>query len=127
MDNATIQAYINSHEVLIKSILAGAAEQIYNMIGIDVQLSVAPAVAAKKETGIDEVITTAAKKLCLVWGVTIYDVFNGTRKRELVTMRQIVFYYIRKTYPSISLTSIGEHLGGYDHATIIRSIKLAKE
>ena len=128
MDNKTILAYINSHQAQIQSILAGAEEQIYNVIGIDVKLSISPPPPLEKKAfGIDELIHNAAKKFCKVWNVNVDDVFNGTRKRELVAMRQIIFYYIRETYPSISLTSIGEHLGSYDHSSVMHNIRAAKD
>ncbi len=45
-----------------------------------------------------------------------------TRKREIVTARQIAMYFA-KQYTTASLTTIGEQIGGKDHATVLHACK----
>ena len=42
-------------------------------------------------------------------------------------MRQIIYHYIKHKHPAISYAAIGEHLGGYDHSTIMFNIERANE
>lgn len=112
---------------VIQSILSRAEESIYTATGFNVkvvlndeQLIFGPGV------GIGDLMNTCTKKMCSIWKVSHYDIFDNTRKREKVAMRQIVFHYIKYKYPSISVTAIGEHFGGYDHTTIIHNIAKAK-
>lgn len=112
---------------VIQSILHRAEENIYTATGFNVkvvlndeQLNLKPGV------GIDDLINTCTKALCSIWEVSQYDIFDNTRKREKVAMRQIVFHYIKHKYPSIALATIGDYFGGYDHTTIIHNIAKAK-
>ena len=45
-----------------------------------------------------------------------------TRKKEIVTARQVAMYFT-KEHTSHSLKTIGFHFGGRDHATVIHSVQ----
>lgn len=45
-----------------------------------------------------------------------------TRKREVVTARQIAMYF-SKQYTTASLATIGQEIGGKDHATVLHACK----
>jgi len=57
----------------------------------------------------------------LVCDVTSTDknvILSKTRKREAVLVRQFIMYFA-STKLDVSLASIGNHLGGRDHSTVI--------
>jgi len=50
-----------------------------------------------------------------------------SRKRELVKGRQVAMYLIYKNAEKITLSRIGEHFGGKDHATVLHSVKTTND
>lgn len=58
------------------------------------------------------------KMLCNYFGHAPSDIRIRTKKREVVMMRQIYYYFCKKYLPRITLSEIGGLLG-YDHATVI--------
>ena len=61
------------------------------------------------------------------YDISINDLFNHSRKKELVRPRQISMYLIRKELNS-SYPYIGEKLGGRDHTTVMYACqKISKE
>ena len=60
---------------------------------------------------------------CSVLGVPSQALYTTTRRREIVTARQIIFFLIRPCYV-LTLTNVG---GRYkkDHATVLHGIKQA--
>ena len=59
-------------------------------------------------------------------GVSVIDMKLKTRKREPVAARQMAQYLIRKAYPSIALTTIGEFFNR-DHSTVLHSIDVVED
>jgi len=58
---------------------------------------------------------------CSVLGIQSQMLYNKTRKREIVTARQIIFFIVRPCY-MLSLANIGQHYSK-DHATVLHGIK----
>lgn len=54
------------------------------------------------------------------------NIYEKTRKKEVVKPRQIIMYLLREDM-NISYPSIGEKLGGRDHTTVIHSCEKIKE
>lgn len=75
-----------------------------------------------KELSIDEV----QKCVSDYFGLTVEDLKAKTRKKEIVTARQIAMYFA-KEYTGFSLKSIGYHFGGRDHSTVIHAIQTVNE
>jgi chromosomal replication initiator protein len=75
-----------------------------------------------KEVSIDEV----QKYVSEYFGLTVDDLKAKTRKKEIVTARQIAMYFA-KEYTGYSLKSIGYHFGGRDHSTVIHAIQTVSE
>ena len=48
------------------------------------------------------------------------DIYNKTRRKEIVKPRQIIMYILREDF-SISYPTIGHKLGGRDHTTVMHS------
>lgn len=61
--------------------------------------------------------------VCSVLGLQSQTLYTPTRRREIVTARQIIFFLIRPCYFQ-SFESIGKHYGK-DHATVMHGIKQA--
>jgi hypothetical protein len=61
--------------------------------------------------------------VCSVLGLQSQMLYTPTRRREIVTARQIIFFLIRPCYFQ-SFESIGKHYGK-DHATVMHGIKQA--
>jgi len=55
------------------------------------------------------------------FAVTIDQMKDKTRKREIVIARQVAMYFA-KEYTNMSLKSIGNHFGGRDHSTVIHAL-----
>jgi hypothetical protein len=60
---------------------------------------------------------------CSVLGIQSQTLYTPTRRREIVTARQMIFFLIRPCYFQ-SYDSIGKHYGK-DHATVMHGIKQA--
>ncbi|NLT24489.1 MAG: chromosomal replication initiator protein DnaA [Syntrophorhabdus sp.] len=71
-----------------------------------------------KEITIDMIL----KEVCSHFSVTIGDIRSSKRIKSIMVPRQVAMYLSRKMTDS-SLVSIGEKLGGKDHATVLHSIK----
>jgi chromosomal replication initiator protein len=48
------------------------------------------------------------------------DIYDKTRKKEIVRARQVVMYLLREDF-NVSYPLIGQKLGGKDHTTVIHS------
>ncbi|HOD74752.1 MAG TPA: chromosomal replication initiator protein DnaA [Syntrophorhabdaceae bacterium] len=71
-----------------------------------------------KEITIDMIL----KEVCSHFSVTLGDIRSSKRIKSIMVPRQVAMYLSRKMTDS-SLVSIGEKLGGKDHATVLHSIK----
>ncbi|MBI5465965.1 MAG: chromosomal replication initiator protein DnaA, partial [Candidatus Kerfeldbacteria bacterium] len=73
---------------------------------------------------------TAKKLLGLVaqyYDITMEDLVSASRKKHLVTPRQVAMYLMREELKS-SFPSIGQELGGRDHTTAMHAcLKVAQE
>lgn len=60
--------------------------------------------------------------LCGKLGFTLDQLQVKTRKRPIVEARQLIMYTLRKRFPKLALTAIGDMFGGFDHTTVIHSV-----
>ncbi|MCS6823618.1 MAG: chromosomal replication initiator protein DnaA [Cytophagaceae bacterium] len=70
------------------------------------------------EVGIDYIQKFVAEH----FNVTIEQMKDKTRKREIVVARQVAMYFA-KEYTNMSLKSIGSHFGNRDHSTVIHALQ----
>ena len=75
---------------------------------------------APREVTLDAII----KSVCNTCNVTQEDINSNSRKRTIVQARQIAMYLAQKHIKDITLTRIGEYIGGKDHTTVLHSCKL---
>lgn len=65
-------------------------------------------------------------KICEFYGQPVEEVCGTCRKREYVWCRQ-VFFYLSRQYTNLTLTQLGDFLGGKDHTTVIHSERTVKD
>lgn len=74
------------------------------------------------EVGIDYIQKTVSE----YFKVTIDQLKDKTRKKEIVMARQLAMYF-SKEYTSSSLKTIGYHFGGRDHSTVIHAVQTVND
>ncbi|MHA7877356.1 MAG: chromosomal replication initiator protein DnaA [Bacteroidota bacterium] len=74
------------------------------------------------EVSIDYIQKTVATH----YSISLEDLKSKSRKRELVTARQIAMYFAKK-YTNHSLKSIGYYFGGRDHSTVIHALQTVND
>ena len=67
-------------------------------------------------------IEAIQKRVSEYFHVTVEDLKDKSRRKELVVPRQVAIYFA-KEYTEFSLKSIGYHFGGRDHSTVIHAIQ----
>ncbi|HRH26368.1 MAG TPA: chromosomal replication initiator protein DnaA [Candidatus Paceibacterota bacterium] len=78
--------------------------------------------AVQKNVSIKDVIRIVSQ----FYDVEEKDIFDKSRKKEVVKPRQMIMYILREDF-DVSYPSIGEKLGGRDHTTVIHSCEKIKE
>lgn len=73
-------------------------------------------VKPKKHLALEEII----KIIAGFYSIPPEKIYEKTRKKEIVYVRQIVMYILRE-YFNISYPAIGKEIGGRDHTTVIHS------
>jgi chromosomal replication initiator protein len=71
-------------------------------------------------------VETIQKTVCEHFNLRLTDIKAKKRTKELVNTRQIAMYLARK-HTNLSLSEIGAHFGGKDHATVIYACKQIEE
>jgi len=74
--------------------------------------------ATKHEINIDYI----QKTVCDYYKIPVDTMQGKTRKREVVQARQVSMFF-SKSLTKASLASIGTHIGGKDHATVLHACK----
>jgi chromosomal replication initiator protein len=74
------------------------------------------------EVGIDYIQKTVAE----YFKVTIDQLKDKTRKKEIVMARQLAMFF-SKEYTNLSLKTIGYHFGGRDHSTVIHAVQTVND
>ena len=73
---------------------------------------------ARAETFIEKL----EEYMCTSYGITNASIYQKTRKREIMSTRQVIMWTIKLTYPSMGLSSIGRRYGK-DHTTVLHAMK----
>lgn len=77
---------------------------------------------SRKAMNDTEVIQIILKIVSSDQGFTVSQVLSKTRKREIVQCRHFAMLF-SKIFTNCSLQTIGYHIGGKDHATVLHGIK----
>lgn len=78
-------------------------------------------VKSQKQIPTEEVVKTIAD----FYHIDSKDVYEKTRRKEVVNVRQIVMYILREDF-NLSFPLIGQKMGGKDHTTVIHSYEKIK-
>jgi len=76
----------------------------------------------KKLLSVKEVVKVVSE----FYNLAEENIYNKTRRKEVVKPRQVVMYLLREDF-NVSFPSIGDKLGGRDHTTVIHSYNKMKE
>lgn len=76
----------------------------------------------KTEIGVEDIQQTVAS----YFGLTPEELVSRSRKKDIVTARQIAMYLAHR-YTDAPLKTIGAHFGGRDHSTVIHARKVVPE
>ena len=66
------------------------------------------------------------KMVCSTWEITWEELTQRSRKKEYRFPRQVFMYLVRKYVPTMNLEEIGKIAGGYNHATVIHSVRVVE-
>jgi len=72
----------------------------------------------EKEVDIDKI----QRSVSAYFSVSVNDLKDKTRKKEVATARQVAMYFA-KEYTDYSLKQIGQYFGGRDHSTVIHAVQ----
>jgi chromosomal replication initiator protein len=99
-----------------------------NLTETSVSLEVAKEVLRDLITDEDKPLTVDSilKVVSDYFGLKVQELKSKRRTKELVTARQIAMYIIKHN-TKLSLSEIGKHLGGKEHATVIYACKQIEE
>lgn len=87
----------------------------------EIKILIRDSAKPKRNLSTKEIIKTVAD----FYNIEEESIYRKTRKKEVIRPRQVSMYILREDF-SISYPSIGEKLGGRDHATIIHSCEKIK-
>jgi chromosomal replication initiator protein len=80
-------------------------------------------IKTKKNVAIKDVVKIIAD----YYSIDENDIYDKTRRKEIVRARQVVMYILREDF-NVSYPLIGQKLGGKDHTTVIHShLKVKKD
>jgi chromosomal replication initiator protein len=79
-------------------------------------------VKPKKHLALEEII----KIIAGFYSINPEEIYQKTRKKEIVNIRQITMYILREFF-NISYPAIGKEIGGRDHTTVIHSYEKVKK
>ena len=118
-----IKTNIRELEGVLISLMAHA-----NLNDQEITLDLAKEVIHKFVTHENKTISVEniAKLVAEHFQVPIDKLHSNTRKRDVVTARQLSMYLAKK-FTKSSLKDIGQDLGGKDHSTVIYSIKTIRD
>lgn len=116
----TAKEVLAPHMATIGSILTKAENEIEHLTGLI--LTVEVATDRIKLDDEQELIKTYVKKFCEIWHVDAADLYKRDRKPSLVTMRFILFHFLKTKFKKLSYSCIGKHFNNLDHSTIVYGV-----
>ena len=117
----TISSNIRELEGVLNSIIFQTQLKGKNLALYEIKNLVKDSAKPKKNIAPKDVIKIIAD----FYNIEEENIYRKTRKKEIIKPRQVAMYILREDF-NISYPSIGEKLGGRDHATIIHSCEKIK-
>lgn len=98
------------------------------LMRVEIDLELAKTVLKSLIQNIDTEVSIDYIQKCISekYTISVEDIKDKTRKKEIVAARQIAMY-LAKNLTDLSLKSIGYHFGGRDHTTVMHAIASVSE
>jgi len=119
----TVDTNVRELEGVMISLIAHAS---LNRVEIDLSLAKTIMKNIVKDIETEVGIDFIQKTVSDYFEIKIDDLKAKTRKKEIVTARQVAMYFA-KEFTNHSLKSIGYHFGGRDHSTVIHAIQTVND
>ncbi len=119
---SSVEGNIRELEGVLNSIICQSKLRERDLTITEIKDLIKNNIKPKKSSSIKEVI----KIISEYYGITETEVFEKTRKKEVVKPRQVIMYILREDF-DVSYPTIGEKLGGKDHTTVMHSYEKVKE
>jgi hypothetical protein len=108
---------------VIDELLQFAAKEILVKTGINVEISYSLNFKYSYGEPHKRMIAELAKAMKL----RVSRVTAKSRKRELVTTRQVIILMLKRYFPDLTLTAIAALMGGMDHTSVLYNQRIAAE
>ncbi len=119
---ASVEGNIRELEGNIKTIALQAEIKKRNLTLQEIKDIIKNSVKSQKQISVDEVV----KVIASFYHLESDSVYEKTRRKEVVHVRQIVMYILREDF-NLSFPLIGQKMGGKDHTTVIHSYEKIKQ
>jgi len=118
---SVVQQNIRELEGVFNSVTCQTDLKKRNLTIQEVKTLIKNSIKPPKSITIDDVITTIAD----FYNVPEQELYEKTRKKEIVKPRQVVMYLLREDF-NTSYPYIGQKMGGRDHTTVIHAYEKIK-
>jgi len=119
---SNLEGNIRELEGILNSINIQSEIKERHLTLAEVKLLVKNNIKPKKHLAVEEIVKIVAG----FYNIEPASIYEKTRKKEIVYVRQIVMYILRE-YFNISYPAIGKDIGGRDHTTVIHSYEKVQE
>ncbi|XWN35023.1 MAG: chromosomal replication initiator protein DnaA [Roseivirga sp.] len=119
----SVETNIRELEGVLISLIAHAS---LNKQKIDLELAKQVLKNIVREIDTEVSMDYIQKTVASHYNISLEDLKSKSRKRELVTARQVAMFFVKK-YTSHSLKSIGYYFGGRDHSTVIHALQAVND
>jgi len=117
----SIECSVREMEGVINSIICQSRFKNRELSLNEIKLLIKNNIIPKKTASIKDVIRVVSE----FYNIEESNLFEKTRKKEIVKPRQIAMYILREDF-NVSYPTIGEKFGGRDHTTVIHSCDKVK-
>ncbi|REG84482.1 chromosomal replication initiator protein DnaA [Algoriphagus antarcticus] len=119
----TVDTNVRELEGILISLIAHAS---LNRVEISLELGKTVMKNIIKDIETEVGVDFIQKSVSEFYGIALDDLKAKTRKKEIVTARQVAMYFC-KEFTNHSLKSIGYHFGGRDHSTVIHAVQTVND
>jgi len=119
---ASVEGNIRELEGNVKTIALQADIKKRNLTIQEIKDVLKNSVKSQKQISVEEVV----KVISSFYHIESESVYEKTRRKEVVRVRQIVMYILREDF-NLSFPLIGQKMGGKDHTTVIHSYEKIKQ
>ena len=119
---SVVQNNIRELEGVFNSVMVQTQFKKRGLTLPEIKILIKNSIRPPKNITINDVIKTVSK----FYNINEQELYEKTRKKEIVKPRQIVMYLLREDF-NTSYPYIGQKLGGRDHTTVIHAYEKIKK